>query len=247
MARRKRNARPYGPGKFDTMLDAAIYEAMLVGPDEEAGSIDETGIWYGLMRDGEDIVEYLAGAVPSGEVDVTPEELAELAVDGKAGVIVTENDQGFVEVFYFKDKKDLEYEWQAIEEEMSEGDRPSGEDLVVRQRGDRWEVSEIEGRYRETFDSQREMEDGLVRKFKRENFYPIVWWHYERGDPTDVYAFEYVGVKNNPKPKRKTKKRAKKATRKPKPRGKRTRKVTTTTTKKTTMTVVNPLFKRVMR
>ena len=91
-----------------------------------------------------------------------------------------------------KSKRDLDYEWQAIEEDMAGARGPDAQDLVVNQRGDRWEVSEIEGRYNETFDSQREMERELNRKFKRDNFYPSVWWHNERGDPTDVYDFEHV-------------------------------------------------------
>jgi len=39
--------RPYGPGKFDTVLDAYVYELSLAGCDDEMG---EDGRWYGLLK-----------------------------------------------------------------------------------------------------------------------------------------------------------------------------------------------------
>jgi hypothetical protein len=37
--------RPYGPGKFDTMLDAYVYDVSLDGGcDDEVGSVEENGM-----------------------------------------------------------------------------------------------------------------------------------------------------------------------------------------------------------
>jgi hypothetical protein len=110
------NARPYGPGKFDTMLDAAVYQLSLDESDEEAGSVSEVGMWAGLMYNGEILSQ---GLELAKDLDTTREERAYLAKEGQAGVILTENDQGFVNVSYFKKKKDLEDEWKAIVEDLA--------------------------------------------------------------------------------------------------------------------------------
>ena len=42
--------RSYGPGKFSTILDSYVYSVSLDGGcDEEEGSVDECGAWYGIM------------------------------------------------------------------------------------------------------------------------------------------------------------------------------------------------------
>jgi hypothetical protein len=114
--RKKNQVRPYGPGKFDTMLDAAVYQLSLDGADEEAGDVSEVGFWSGLMYNGEIMSQELE---ISKETNTTREERAYLAKEGQAGVILTENDQGFVNVSYFKNKKDLKDAWEAIVEDLS--------------------------------------------------------------------------------------------------------------------------------
>lgn len=114
--RKKNQVRPYGPGKFDTMLDAAVYQLSLDGADEEVGDVSEVGLWVGLMRNGEIMAQELE---LSSELDTTRDERTYLQTEGRAGVIITENDQGFVAVDYFKNKKDLEDEWKAIVEDLS--------------------------------------------------------------------------------------------------------------------------------
>ena len=97
--------RRYGSGKFDTMLDAAVYEASLYGPDEEIGEADGFG-WHGLMR------------APLLDIrdqeDLTHEEL-EFLVD-QVGVIVSEDSQGFVTVEYYETTYDLDQAWAELEE-----------------------------------------------------------------------------------------------------------------------------------
>jgi hypothetical protein len=125
MAKKKKRAnqaggskhlRPYGPGKFDTMLDVAVYKLSLDGADEEAGDVS-VGEYAALMRDGEAMSDAI-GDDP--DADVTMDELAYLHVEGRAGVILTENSQGFVGVHYFRKKEDLEDVWNEIANTLSE-------------------------------------------------------------------------------------------------------------------------------
>jgi len=47
--------RPYGPGKFNTILDSYVYSVSLDGGCDEEESNSDAGIWYGLMRNGRTI------------------------------------------------------------------------------------------------------------------------------------------------------------------------------------------------
>jgi len=116
------------PGKFDSDLDEAIWQASLDGgPDEEAGSVDEIGIWSGLLRDGESLADVIASNNPDLDVE-------QLRTEGAAGVIITEDDQGFVKVYYYDDSEALHMAWAETEEEaepQEEGDdfEPNRSDL----------------------------------------------------------------------------------------------------------------------
>lgn len=116
--RKKNQVRPYGPGKFDTMLDAAVYELSLDGgADEEVGSSSEApGLWAGLMRNGEIMAQRLE---IEKDIDSTRAERDYLAKEGKAGVIMTENTQGFVSIEYYNNRKQLEKDWDELVEELS--------------------------------------------------------------------------------------------------------------------------------
>lgn len=105
--------RRYGPGKFDTMLDAAVYELSLDGCDEEVGSVHEVGYWCCVMYDGVDMARAMAH-----DFDVTEDELTFVETEGKAGVILCENDQGFVVVRYYDDRKQLDDDWAQAEHEL---------------------------------------------------------------------------------------------------------------------------------
>ena len=101
--------RPYGPGKFDTMLDAAVYDASLNGLDEEMGEADGFG-WYGLMR---------APLLDIREQDaLTPEE-EEFLVE-QVGAIVSEDSQGFVTVTYYETTYDLDQAWAEVADAYEE-------------------------------------------------------------------------------------------------------------------------------
>jgi hypothetical protein len=101
--------RPYGPGKFNTILDAYVYAVSLDGGcDDEHGSVDETGCWYGLMQNGRSIFR---DHDPLGETlnDAEREQLTSCA-----GVILSEDSQGFVNVEYFDMADELNAAWSEI-------------------------------------------------------------------------------------------------------------------------------------
>jgi hypothetical protein len=111
--------RPYGPGKFDSKLDEYVYQASLDGgPDEELGSCQEIGIWYGLMKPGHTIFR---------DNDPLYEELTDtessVLIDC-AGVIISENSSGFVGVEYYETDEELQADWSDLlrcyEEDNSE-------------------------------------------------------------------------------------------------------------------------------
>jgi hypothetical protein len=106
--------RPYGPGKFSTMLDSYVYSVSLDGGcDEEEGSISESGEWYGVMRNGRTIFRDHDPMLES----LTPEEQEKLT--SSAGVILREDSQGFVTVDYYDTDDSLELAWSQIVDPFS--------------------------------------------------------------------------------------------------------------------------------
>lgn len=97
--------RRYGPGKFNTILDSYVHQMLLDGCDEEVGSVDETGRWYGLMRGP---FEYSAMDL----ITLNKQESSFLL--DSTGVIVSEDSQGFVDVDYFDPTEDIESVWDDI-------------------------------------------------------------------------------------------------------------------------------------
>lgn len=100
--------RPYGPGKFSTILDSYVYSVSLDGGcDEESGSTDE-GMWYGLMRNGRTIFrdhDPMLGTLNDAE---------QARLTGCAGVIISENCQGLVYVHYYQTAEQLEEAWGLV-------------------------------------------------------------------------------------------------------------------------------------
>jgi len=104
--------RPYGPGKFFTILDAYVYSVSLDGgADEETATVN--GSWYGLMRHGQTIFKDHDPGLES----LNEEEREQLT--SAAGVIISENSDGFVQVSYFDEKEKLEASWAAIQAEYA--------------------------------------------------------------------------------------------------------------------------------
>lgn len=101
--------RPYGPGKFSTILDSYVYSVSLDGGcDEELGDALECGEWYGIMRNGRTIFRDHDLLLET----LTPEEQERLT--SSAGVILREDSQGFVSVIYYDTDESLELAWSQI-------------------------------------------------------------------------------------------------------------------------------------
>lgn len=101
--------RPYGPGKFNTILDSYVYSVSLDGGcDEEEGSVNETGRWYGLMRHGHTIFRDHDPMLES--LNEAEQEL----LTSSAGVILTEDSSGFVYVDYYDSEDALTSDWTKI-------------------------------------------------------------------------------------------------------------------------------------
>lgn len=104
--------RPYGPGKFSTILDSYVYSVSLDGGcDEETGDSTIGNGWYGIMRHGSTIFR---------DHDPMLESLNEAERDkltSCAGVILFEDSNGFVSVTYYDTKEQLDTAWSAIQSE----------------------------------------------------------------------------------------------------------------------------------
>lgn len=103
--------RPYGPGKFNTILDSYVYSVSLDGGcDMECGESDAMG-WYGMMRHGHTIFR---DHDPMLET-LNTEEQDKLT--SCAGVILSEQSQGFVYVTYYDSIPELDAAWAEIEKD----------------------------------------------------------------------------------------------------------------------------------
>lgn len=116
--RARRGVSQYGdnPGKFDNILDNALYLLSLDGTDESAGDSSEGQGWYGLML-----------KVTYDDLRPSPEVRRYMKAndfDFPLHVIIHERTDGIVEVDYFDSDKEAEDEWEDIEDGMAyeEGD-----------------------------------------------------------------------------------------------------------------------------
>jgi hypothetical protein len=103
--------RPYGPGKFSTILDSYVYSVSLDGGCDEA---DESccGEWYGIMRNGRTIFrdhDPMLETLNTAEQD---------QLTSSAGVILREDSNGFVSVDYYGTAESLETVWSQIVDEF---------------------------------------------------------------------------------------------------------------------------------
>ena len=105
--------RPYGPGKFSTILDSYVYSVSLDGGcDEEEGNVSECGEWYGIMRNGRTIFrdhDPLLETLNTAEQD---------QLTSSTGVIIHEYSNGFVSVTYYDTDESLETAWSQIVDEF---------------------------------------------------------------------------------------------------------------------------------
>lgn len=117
--------RQYGPGKFNTMVDALVHAMTLDGTCDELGDVQDFG-WYGKVT-GLTVEELEKTAKEQGEEPLTAEEKTDLAKT--VGAIVFENNSGFVEVTYYDDAAKLDEAWAKLESEYEEFMGESEENL----------------------------------------------------------------------------------------------------------------------
>lgn len=97
--------------KFDTKLDAWLYGLMKEWEyDKEIGNVSEIGVWYGLVHNCPAILKAAKAE------NLTAEELSLL--QKFTGMIVREDDKGYVSVDYYVHKIHLQYDWERYEDEL---------------------------------------------------------------------------------------------------------------------------------
>lgn len=116
--------RPYGPGKFNTILDSYVYSVSLDGGcDEEEGSVSECGAWCGIMRNGRAIFRDHDPLLET--LNTTEQE----KLTSSAGVILREDSQGFVFVTYYDTDESLQAAWSQIADRFhDDSEDAAGED-----------------------------------------------------------------------------------------------------------------------
>ena len=103
-----------GPGKFSTILDSYVYQVSLDGGCDDESADASASAWFGLMRNGRTIFR---------DHDPLLETLNETERDAlcaSAGVILTEDSNGFVYVDYYDTDAELDAAWNAIVSEHEE-------------------------------------------------------------------------------------------------------------------------------
>ena len=109
--------RPYGPGKFNTLIDSYAYALTGDGVDEEA-SLGEGNGWYGLIRLDHSARGAIRDAAVENHDDLTNAEMTML--ETAAAIIFFERSDGIVESDWFDNLEDANEQWAAIEEDASE-------------------------------------------------------------------------------------------------------------------------------
>jgi hypothetical protein len=126
--RRKRNPdegwRSYGPGKFDSMVDSFLYDAVMDGwGDEETGDSETVGHFDLMVGKILEAAEH--GATLQSDV-LTAGERDELKTT--KAIIMEEGSQGFVGVEYFDKAADARAKWKEIEDDVAEFEGGGEED-----------------------------------------------------------------------------------------------------------------------
>lgn len=107
--------RGYGAGKFNTILDSLVWPVSMDGIDDEISLGDGEG-WFGLMEDGSSILEAIQKNEKSHKIELNEDEIDLLK--GSFGVILAEDQNGFVVITYHETEDELNKEWAVLEEEF---------------------------------------------------------------------------------------------------------------------------------
>jgi hypothetical protein len=110
--------RPYGPGKFSTILDSYAYDLVLDGFVDEEISIGEGNGWYGLIQLGSDGADSIRKIAKEQKDPLTPDE--EEFLSKQAAVIFFERSDGIVETTWHDDELTAQQDWEELEAEFEE-------------------------------------------------------------------------------------------------------------------------------
>ncbi len=120
--------RRYGPGKYSTILDSYVHDLLMEGwGGETVGDVSEIGIAYDRFHLGDEGLKRIEELAKEQKDDPLTEEEGDL-VSESFGVIVSENDQGFVYIDYYDKERDYDAAWKEVEESVEEGEEDEGEE-----------------------------------------------------------------------------------------------------------------------
>ena len=102
--------RPYGPGKFNTLIDSLVWNLLQEGTDEE---LAEQGFgWKALFKvDGAPLNIQVQEENKDTQLNVAESQFLQEQI----GLIASEDEDGFATVSYFDDPVDLDSAWSAIQ------------------------------------------------------------------------------------------------------------------------------------
>jgi hypothetical protein len=105
-----------GPGKFEgeIRLSEFIWSATLEGGGDGLGDVQDFG-YYSMVELGPEAVDDMAAYAKEADVELTADERE--FIRGTAGAIVSEDNVGFVSVYYFDTKRELDEAWSGLEED----------------------------------------------------------------------------------------------------------------------------------
>lgn len=108
--------RSYGPGKFNSMVDSFLYAAIMDGwGGDEVGDVEGPGAYTLMLGNVLEAAEH--GAELSKDT-LTQAERDEIKDDN--GIIMREDDQGFVSVDYYDSEATAREAWKDVENEVAE-------------------------------------------------------------------------------------------------------------------------------
>lgn len=162
--------RPYGPGKFNTIVDSVVWELPC---ERDCGSLEEDGIWYGRIDGPLDLEALQDGSLPT----LNEAERAQIA--GTAGIIVSENTQGCVDVEYYDSAEDLEDAWRRCLEETSPEPSEPDEDEITTEDHRHFYCFR---RCIVTVGDDDEWQAAVKAWMEKEQYWPNVWFISDHGN-----------------------------------------------------------------
>lgn len=108
---RVRGLRTCSGNKFRYLIEAYLFA---YAQDHAVEASLEATSWYALLLDGEDVLMGLMEFAESRKfkLKLTPQEIE--FIEGHAGAILTEDDLGFVNYYWYDDPDECEAAWEAM-------------------------------------------------------------------------------------------------------------------------------------